>query len=281
MIPIVTPQYSAMSYPPQFGRDQHMPPVHHLQGAPVQAPMPSTSSSTSGNVPLSVGPTTDDDSTPTHDDPSQPLADAQQQQQRSQQHDQGQSQHQQMSMPYGVPPGAYFPGTVGFPRPGYPQFVTGPPIPGRPGVAPFGVFPIQPGGIPQNMPMRGPNGVPYYPGPNTPMAYPAGTFIGHGMMDDGGGDPNYRGRGGRGSGGGRGRGGRGRAGRGRGRSYNNHHQSSGGNNSGRNTPQQTQQQNPQSVSQQQQQGHLSTDRVSPSILKEDSTANMRERETNE
>jgi hypothetical protein len=255
-----------------------MPPMHHRQGVPVQGSMPSSSTTTSGNVQLSVGspptPTNDDDSTPTHDDSSQPSASAQQQQ-RSQQHDQGQPQQHQIPMPYGVPPGAYFPGSMGMPRPGFPQFVTGPQMPGRP-VAPFGVFPMQPGGIPPNMQMRGPNGAPYYPGPNGPMPYPPGTYMGHGMIDDGGGDPNYRGRGGRGPGGGRGRGGRGRGGRSRGRSYNNHHPNSGGNNSGRNTPQQ---QHPQSVPLQE--GQPSTESVFPSIQTEENTTNRSEGETND
>mmetsp|Transcript_11702 Transcript_11702/g.21592 ORF Transcript_11702/g.21592 Transcript_11702/m.21592 type:complete len:276 (-) Transcript_11702:1204-2031(-) len=158
---------------------------------------------------------------------------------------QQQQQQQQMSMPYNMPPGAYFAGgAMGMPPrgPAYPpQFVAGPPMPGRPGVAPYGVFPMPPGGVPPNMQMRGPNGAPYYPGPNGPMPYPPGAYMGHGMMDDGG-DPNYRGRGGRGPGGGRGNrrpGGRsrggGRGGRG---SYNSHHQNAGGSNSGRSTPQQ-------------------------------------------
>jgi LsmAD domain/Ataxin 2 SM domain len=273
---MMPPQYGGMRYPPQYGRDQPMPPLQHHQGPPVHGAMPAVPAgpiignapSTTGSVPQSIN---DDDSAPTQDDGSAST----QQQQRPQQQtpdQQGQpQQQQQMGMPYGVPPGAYYPSTM-MPRPGYTQFVTGPQqIPGRPGVAPYGVFPMQPGGMPPNMQMRGPNGAPYYAAPNGPMPYPPGGYMGHGMMDDSGGDPNFRGRGrGPGLGRGRGRGRGGRSGRGRGSYNTNHHQNSSGNNSGRNTPQQTQQQQHQSVSAPpQQQDPLSTEDGPTTIPAED------------
>ncbi|KAG7346949.1 LsmAD domain containing protein [Nitzschia inconspicua] len=265
MMPMMSPQYGGMRYPPQFGRDQTMAQMQHHQGQPPQGAMPPSASSGPGNaVSTSSSPTNanDGEGTPSHDDSSHPSS-AQQQHQRSQHQppDQQGLPHQQLSMPYGVPPGAYFPGAMGMPRPGYPQFVPGPQqIQGRPGVAPYGVFPMQPGGIPPNMQMRGPNGAPYYPGPNGPMPFPPGAYMGHAMMDDGGGDPNYRGGRGRGPAPGRGGRGRGRGGRGRGRGSYNNNQNSSGNNSGRSTPQQQ----PQQTVSTQQQGPISSEDAPPS-----------------
>ncbi|KAL3923872.1 MAG: hypothetical protein SGILL_001396, partial [Bacillariaceae sp.] len=203
MMHVMNPQYAGMRYPQPVPQ---MPP----QGQQMQTGGPPAPAPASGNAPApgsTPAGANDDDSAPTQDgDSSQPSTGGQQKPQQSGSDQQGppSQQQQQMAMPYGVPPGAYFPGgAMAMPPrgPGYPpQFVAGPQqIPGRPGVAPYGMFPMQAGGMPPNMPMRGPNGAPYYPGPNGPMPYPPGAYMAHGMMEDGNNDPNYRG-GGRGRG---------------------------------------------------------------------------------
>jgi chemotaxis protein histidine kinase CheA len=261
MMHMINPQYPGMRYPQPV-------PQMPLQGQQMQTGGPGAIPATNSNASAAgatAAVTNDDDSTPTQDgDSSQPSAGGQQKPQQPGSDQPGPPTQHQMAMAYAVPPGAYFAGgSMAMPPrvPGYPpQFVAGPQqIPGRPGV--YGMFPMQPGGMPPNMPMRGPNGAPYYPGPNAPMPYPPGAFMGHGMMEDGINDPNFRGRG-RGPSGGRGRG-RGRGGgRGRGRGgYNNNHLPNSGNSSGRNTPQQ-QQTNPEL---QQQPGPATNDGNSPPL----------------
>ena len=282
-MPIMNPQYSGMRYPSSYGMEQPMSQLQH-QAPHLQAQSTSSlpSAPSSGNAPTptpgsdrSNANINDEDQVrqPREDDASQTLAQAGgQQPQRSQQqqsdqgiHSQGPTQQQQIPMPYGVPPNAYFSAGMGMPPrgPGYAQFVTSPQqIAGRPGVSPYSIYPMQPGGMPQNIQMRGPSANPYYPGPNGPMPYPHGAHMGYPIMDDGG-----RGRGGRSSNngrGGRGRGGRsGRGGRGR-SNYNNNNHNSGGNTS-KNSQQQynhqpTQQQQPAFSNQQGQSNNTSSNK---------------------
>lgn len=234
MVPMMSPQYAGMRYPPQYaGMEQHgvaqMPPqqAQHVQvptaGSATNQPpaarqnsqTPATTSETEGasnsqeeaQVPGNSG-----DQAPTSQQPQQPS-------------------QQAMQVQYNMPPqGAYFANAamgMHMRGPGYPpQFVGGPQ---QVAVnAPYRqMYPMQPGAMPPNMHMRGPGGAPYYPGPGNPMPYPAGAY--HGSVDDDGG---FRGRG-RGSGRGRGRRG-GRGGRG-GRGH--YQQQSYGHGSGRSTPQ--------------------------------------------
>jgi hypothetical protein len=193
----MNPQFPVRYQPPYSGMEQHVPQMQPHQAPHIQVPA-STGGGASGINPGA--------------DPYLQEGDTSQQAPPPQQ--------QQHQMPYGygvpLPAGYYGAGMAMHPRgPGYPpQFVGGPQVQGGPPFRPM--YPMQPGGIPPNMHIRGPGGTPYYPGPNGPIPYPPGAYVGHGgggggMMDDS--DPSFMGRGGRGPVGGGGTG-RGRARRG-------------------------------------------------------------------
>ena len=215
LLPMINPQFPGVRYQtPYTGMEPHVPQIQSHQASHSQPP-PSSASGSSGAS--AQGNSEIDSGNPEGDTSQQPPP----------------PQPQQLQMAYNVPPpGAYFGGGMALhPRgPGYPpQFVGAPQqVPVGPAGAPYRqLYPMQPGGMPPNLHLRGPTGAPYYPGPNGPIPYPPGSYVGHSMMDDS--DPGFRGRGrvpnGRGR---RARNGRGRGpGRGTYTSYGNPHGSAG------------------------------------------------------